>query len=289
MPNHTIRTTLVRVNSRNHLIHSTLLFSSPDARTLNYNTVVHFHDTSVAYRNGFKPLVDIKNRPETSKDSPTNESTSDVSSCAATASIPKLNGVRNASPPHPQAEDGSGHHGEAADSPASANDNDDASSVKSADGETDSVWDLSDDDDSAIDYKSRVRYVGVCQKAFMNMYGITEKRIRWQREKLSQKMEIRSQVLAEEYLEEAKERRKEAEEKNRMLSVARSLGAGCKPLFDLMNETNCAHMFPQLLLAIGDDVDLVNNFFHNQLWKPEDMMDTSVDLTSLFPLEMETD
>ncbi|KAM7249032.1 hypothetical protein ACFE04_011146 [Oxalis oulophora] len=48
------------------------------------------------------------------------------------------------------------------------------------------------------------------------------------------KMEMKSQVLAEERLEEAKERRKEAEEKNRQLSVARSLGAGCKPLFDLM-------------------------------------------------------
>lgn len=211
-----------------------------------------------------------------------NESTSELST-----SVPKINGVLDLSLPDRQTENGS--NDETANSPASSNHDEDGGSVKSADAETDSVWDFSDDDDSAIDYSSRVRYVGVCQKAFMNMYGITEKRIRWQREKLLQKMEMKSQVLAEERLEEAKERRKEAEEKNRQLSVARSLGAGCKPLFDLMAKMNCNHMFQQLLLAIVDDVDLVNNFFDNQLWKLEDMMDTSADPASSSAIETESD
>lgn len=229
----------------------------------------------------------IKNRPDMGNDSPMHELTSELSTSASSASIPKINGVLDLSPPDRQTENGS--NVDTANSPASLNDDDDAGSVKSVDAETDSVWDFSDDDDSAIDYTSKVRYVGVCQKAFMNMYGITEKRIRWQREKLLQKLEIKSQVLAEERLEEAKERRKEAEEKNRVLSVARSLGAGCKPLFDLMTKTNCDHMFPQLLLAIVDDVDLVNNFFHNQLWKLEDMTDASMDVASSISIETESD
>lgn len=110
-----------------------------------------------------------------------------------------------------------------------------------------------------------VKYVEVCQKAFMNTYGITEKRIRWQREKLI----LRSRYLAE-------KKKKELEEMDRTLSLARSLGAGCQPLFALLEKSNCKQLSEQLLVAIEDDVMLVNNFFHNQLWKPEDIMNKSV-------------
>lgn len=115
-----------------------------------------------------------------------------------------------------------------------------------------------------------VKYVEVCQKAFMNMYGITEKRIRWQREKLI----LKSRILAE-------KKCKELEEMDRTLSLARSLGAGCQPLFAFLEKSNCLHLSEQLMGAIEDDVALVNNFFHNQLWKPEDIMKKSIHVPSL--------
>lgn len=125
---------------------------------------------------------------------------------------------------------------------------------------------------------SSVKYVEVCQKAFMNMYGITEKRIRWQREKLI----LRSRYLAE-------KKKKELEEMDRTLSLARSLGAGCQPLFAFLEKSNCKQLSEQLLVAIEDDVMLVNNFFHNQLWKPEDIMNKSVHFSTLDSCEAECD
>lgn len=123
-----------------------------------------------------------------------------------------------------------------------------------------------------------IKYVEVCQKAFMNMYGITEKRIRWQREKLI----LRSRYMAE-------KEKKELEEMDRTLSLARSLGAGCQPLFAFLERSNCKQLSEQLLVAIEDDVRLVNNFFHNQLWKPEDIMNKSVHFSTLDSCETECD
>lgn len=139
--------------------------------------------------------------------------------------------------------------------------------------DTDSV-NTSPDDANNSELESNsinpVKYIEVCQKAFMNMYGITEKRVRWQREKLI----LKARILAE-------KKREELEEMDRTLSLARSLGAGCQPLFALLEKSNCSHLYEQLMGAIEDDVALVNNFFHNQLWKPEDIMNKTIHESSL--------
>ncbi|XP_054285554.1 uncharacterized protein LOC129002067 [Macrosteles quadrilineatus] len=101
--------------------------------------------------------------------------------------------------------------------------------------------------------------VEVCQKAFMNMYSITEKRIRLQRERL---------IIKSRY--EAEERRIEAEEMKTSVSVARDLVAGIKPLLMSQTENATITSLPsQLLSSIDHDITVVNNFFRNQLWKPE--------------------
>lgn len=148
-------------------------------------------------------------------------------------------------------------------SPSSFNDNE---SINTIDGEN-NISELENNTPCL-----KVKYVDVCQKAFMNMYGITEKRIRWQREKLI----LRSRYLAE-------KQKKELEEMDRTLSLARSLGAGCQPLFAIMEKNSqFKHLSEQLLIAIEDDVMLVNNFFHNQLWKPEDIMNKSMHFSTTF-------
>lgn len=147
--------------------------------------------------------------------------------------------------------------------------------------DNDSVNTLSDDinhSDLDISMSFNIKYIEVCQKAFMNMYGITEKRIRWQREKLI----LKSRFLAE-------KKRKEVEEMDRTLSLAHNLGAGCQPLFALLEKSNCTHLSEQLMGAIEDDVALVNNFFHNQLWKPEDIMNKSIHLPNVDSFETECD
>ncbi len=107
----------------------------------------------------------------------------------------------------------------------------------------------------------KVKYIEVCQKAFMNVYGIIEKRIRWQKEKL---------ILKPRYVAEKK--KKELKEMDKTLTLARSLRTDCHPLFPLLEKSNCTHQSDQLMTAIEDDIALVNNFFNNQLWKPEDMI-----------------
>lgn len=107
-----------------------------------------------------------------------------------------------------------------------------------------------------------VKTVEVCQKAFMNMYAITEKRVRLQREKLIMKSR-----------HEAEERRIEAEEMQTSVSVARDLAAGViRPL--LLSQSGNTDTTPvtlpsQILSSIDHDIAVVNNFFRNQLWKPE--------------------
>lgn len=93
----------------------------------------------------------------------------------------------------------------------------------------------------------------------MNMYSITEKRIRLQRERL---------IIKSRY--EAEERRIEAEEMKTSVSVARDLVAGIKPLLMSQTENATITSLPsQLLSSIDHDITVVNNFFRNQLWKPE--------------------
>lgn len=93
----------------------------------------------------------------------------------------------------------------------------------------------------------------------MNMYAITEKRVRLQREKLIMKSR-----------HEAEEKRMEAEEMQTSMSVARDLVAGARPLLMNQSDNTIMDTLPtQLLSSIDHDIAVVNNFFRNQLWKPE--------------------
>ncbi|XP_026678107.1 uncharacterized protein LOC103507454 [Diaphorina citri] len=58
--------------------------------------------------------------------------------------------------------------------------------------------------------------------------------------------------------------------------IAQDLAAGCKPLLQMLQnnqkiveEEEHFDISSQLLNAIDSDIELVNNFFYNQLWKPE--------------------
>ncbi|KAL1129188.1 hypothetical protein AAG570_013718 [Ranatra chinensis] len=88
--------------------------------------------------------------------------------------------------------------------------------------------------------------VEVCQKAFMNVYGITEKRIRLQREKLIAKLrndtiESMSQAC------EDKGSNDETDKSEPVPSATTNKDAGITQF----------------------DIALVDRFFRNQLWKPE--------------------
>lgn len=120
---------------------------------------------------------------------------------------------------------------------------------------------------SNADKKNEVNTVEVCQKAFMNVYAITEKRVRLQREKLISKS-----------IKDA--------------GMSSSTGDTGSPLWThdlitelgplLMNKEILANVkkfgnsstLPKdiptkILLAIDNDIAIVSNFFCNQLWKPE--------------------
>jgi len=97
--------------------------------------------------------------------------------------------------------------------------------------------------------KSSIKTAEVCQKAFMNVYGITEKRIRLQREKLI--TQLRNDTLE-------------------------SIGANPTTLKSQPTQTVAKEIPPPPALiplepmdSISYDISLVNNFFQNQLWKPE--------------------
>lgn len=96
----------------------------------------------------------------------------------------------------------------------------------------------------------------------MNMYAITEKRIRLQRERLITKSRY-----------EAEEKRIEAEEMKTSVSVAKDLVASFRPLLMSQQRDNApiTTLPSQLLSSIDHDITVVNNFFRNQLWKPEYM------------------
>nr|XP_018905487.1 PREDICTED: uncharacterized protein LOC109036032 [Bemisia tabaci] len=104
--------------------------------------------------------------------------------------------------------------------------------------------------------------VDICQKAFMNIFAITEKRVRLQRERIIDELRFM-----------AEKRKAEQEEMENSINVARELAAGCRPLLHFMDKSNQSNRIPslpnKLLMAIDNDLTLVNNFFRNQLWKPE--------------------
>lgn len=111
-----------------------------------------------------------------------------------------------------------------------------------------------------------INTVEVCQKAFMNLYAITEKRIRLQREKLI--LQTRSDAGMP------------VDEKDLSTPLwAHDLISELGPL--LMNKQILANISTfrgkslppeiptKILLAIDNDIAIVSNFFCNQLWKPE--------------------
>ncbi len=247
---------------------SDLEFIFSVAKTVTYDNAKFSLDSSLPQENGVKtdlPKETPENNPvDLPNDVPTNEST-------PKETLPDPKPMTNGLPPdvaNDQPIDYSMKENGCEDnSPLSFNDNDSVNT---------SPEDVSTNEADPGALFRKVKYVEVCQKAFMNMYGITEKRIRWQREKL---------ILKSRYLAEKK--KKELEEMDRTLTLARSLGAGCQPLFALLEKSNCTHLSDQLMGAIEDDIALVNNFFHNQLWKPEDMMNKSLHFASPDSLETE--
>ncbi|XP_014243070.1 uncharacterized protein LOC106663054 [Cimex lectularius] len=88
-----------------------------------------------------------------------------------------------------------------------------------------------------VGIKDGVKTIEVCQKAFMNVYGITEKRIRLQREKLIAK--LRSDSM------EIKEKMEEPKAENHVSQVQ------------------------QVTTQISEEQFIVDSFFRNQLWRPE--------------------
>lgn len=61
----------------------------------------------------------------------------------------------------------------------------------------------------------------------------------------------------------------EKEENQIEVSLAKDLAQGCLPLMALFNKEDSKKVSDQLMTAISNDINLVNNFFCNQLWKPE--------------------
>uniref|UniRef100_A0A8D8TLJ5 Uncharacterized protein n=2 Tax=Cacopsylla melanoneura TaxID=428564 RepID=A0A8D8TLJ5_9HEMI len=111
----------------------------------------------------------------------------------------------------------------------------------------------------------------VCQKAFMNVFLVPEKRVRAVREKLV----ASKRIIIEKEMAQAQVMNSELET---AVKIAQDLAAGCKPLLQMLqqnhpnkisDEDDSFDISGQLLNAIDSDIELVNNFFYNQLWKPE--------------------
>jgi len=100
--------------------------------------------------------------------------------------------------------------------------------------------------------------VDVCQKAFINLFGLSDKRLKTVRELLIVKARRK-------YMK----RMMEKEENQIEVSLAKGLAESCLPLIGLFNTEDRKIVSDQLLAAINNDINLVNNFFCNQLWKPE--------------------
>lgn len=136
---------------------------------------------------------------------------------------------------------------------------DETSSVASMDSKEENEKGL-ESDSTEISRKSLSRYncVDVCQKAFLNLFGLSDKRLKTVRELLI--IKARQKHM---------KRMMEKEENQIEVSLAKDLAQGCLPLMALFNKEDSKKVSDQLMTAISNDINLVNNFFCNQLWKPE--------------------
>ncbi|XP_050543670.1 uncharacterized protein LOC126906828 [Daktulosphaira vitifoliae] len=136
---------------------------------------------------------------------------------------------------------------------------DETSSVTSMESKEDSDK-LLENDSIESSRKSLGRYncVDVCQKAFLNLFGLSDKRLKTVRELLI--IKARQKHM---------KRMMEKEENQIEVSLAKDLAQGCLPLMALFNKEDSKKVSDQLMTAISNDINLVNNFFCNQLWKPE--------------------
>lgn len=136
---------------------------------------------------------------------------------------------------------------------------DETSSVTSMDSKEENEKGL-ESDSTDISRKSLSRYncVDVCQKAFLNLFGLSDKRLKTVRELLI--IKARQKHM---------KRMMEKEENQIEVSLAKDLAQGCLPLMALFNKEDSKKVSDQLMTAISNDINLVNNFFCNQLWKPE--------------------
>lgn len=105
---------------------------------------------------------------------------------------------------------------------------------------------------------SRYNCIDVCQKAFINVFGLSDKRLKTIRELLI--VEARRKHMK--YMSVREENQIE-------VSLARDLALGCSPLIAFFNYEDGKIIYSELMNAISNDVHIVNNFFFNQLWKPE--------------------
>ncbi|KAK9502468.1 hypothetical protein O3M35_011244 [Rhynocoris fuscipes] len=97
-----------------------------------------------------------------------------------------------------------------------------------------------------VGVKEAIRTIEVCQKAFMNVYGITEKRIRLQREKLIARL------------------RADYPERNVHLGAVEDFGAANE-----YHSSGVSHRHQAEDEDYEDQLSIVDTFFRNQLWKPE--------------------
>ncbi|PSN33094.1 hypothetical protein C0J52_19413 [Blattella germanica] len=110
--------------------------------------------------------------------------------------------------------------------------------------------------------QQNVQTVEVCQKAFMNVYAITEKRVRLQREKLICHYGIAPRIRP---MCPSETPRLKAQEQ-----ISSPKQEDEQPI-DLRRKRDPPPMIPIPLLmkAPDKDIAIVHNFFQNQLWKPE--------------------
>ncbi|KAF0768946.1 Uncharacterized protein FWK35_00025671 [Aphis craccivora] len=136
---------------------------------------------------------------------------------------------------------------------------DETSSVASLDSKEENDKSLeSDSTETSKKSLSHYNCVDVCQRAFLNLFGLSDKRIKTVRELLI--IKARQKHM---------KRMMEKEENQIEVSLAKNLAQGCLPLMALFNEEDSKKVSDQLMTAISNDINLVNNFFCNQLWKPE--------------------
>ncbi|XP_063221394.1 uncharacterized protein LOC134530483 [Bacillus rossius redtenbacheri] len=107
-----------------------------------------------------------------------------------------------------------------------------------------------------------VKIAEVCQKAFMHIYAITEKRVRLQREKLISELSFPPPVLPPPKVENNKP--------SVMLSdvfIKDLINSSHVMQYAQLNAAPTAQS--EYIRNLDKDIALVDNFFMNQLWKPE--------------------